>query len=570
MRTMLRSKVTLLFMMLGMLLAIPAIALADQVTNNLDNTVDSSLETMNLTVGGANGSAKIYVKAANTYVTDPTTGTTAPDGKNGCNLTGTSTLAVSATSNNTGVATVSQSSPSITGCDDPKLENNFAIANGVTLTVTPVAQGSTTITVSGPGSITVGGETRHFDYLANFTVNVAAAPVTNHAPAVSFAAQDASGNEGSELTTSGAFSDEDDDPLTLTQVSGAGTVDTDNGDGTWSWSHTPNDQGGGTVVVRASDGTDTVTDTFDWSAANVAPTATESFESPVNEGSSFNLALNNPSDPSSADTTAGFTYAFDCGSGYGPFGSSSSTSCSTDDNGTRNVGAKIQDKDNGVTEYTGTVTANNVAPTITNISASVQNILSGKNVSFTGAATDPSSVDTAAAFSWQWSKDGGAYAAGSNPFSTSFSTCGSHSVSAKATDKDGGTSAAVSSDSVNVYNASFAPPVDAAPYVNTVQKGRVIPVKISVSCNGNIANLLPSIQLLTGDKTDGSETTADEIETYTVSSADTTGVMRAADGGYIYNLRVPDVANAYYTVRVNPFGGSNASSNMYALLKTRK
>jgi hypothetical protein len=46
--------------------------------------------------------------------------------------------------------------------------------------------------------------------------------------------------------------------------------------------------------------------------------------------------------------------------------------------------------------------------------------------------------------------------------------------------------------------------------------------------------------------------------------------MRTIDGGYIYNLQVPNVANETYSIRVNPFGGSNASSNMFALLKTRK
>jgi hypothetical protein len=92
------------------------------------------------------------------------------------------------------------------------------------------------------------------------------------APQVSSAAANASGNEGSALTTSGAFSDADgNSSLTITKVTGAGTV-TDNGDGTWSWSHTPPDNGSGTVVVQASDGEHTpATDSFDWSAANVPP-----------------------------------------------------------------------------------------------------------------------------------------------------------------------------------------------------------------------------------------------------------------------------------------------------------
>jgi hypothetical protein len=63
------------------------------------------------------------------------------------------------------------------------------------------------------------------------------------------------------------------------------------------------------------------------------------------------LSLSSPQDPSAADTVAGFTYGFDCGSGYGAFGPSAGISCPTVDVGTLSVGAKIRDKDGGVTEY---------------------------------------------------------------------------------------------------------------------------------------------------------------------------------------------------------------------------
>jgi Thrombospondin type 3 repeat len=65
----------------------------------------------------------------------------------------------------------------------------------------------------------------------------------SYAPASSTAAADATGNEGDQLGTSGAFSDGDgNNTLSISKVSGAGTV-TPNADGTWSWSHTPADQG---------------------------------------------------------------------------------------------------------------------------------------------------------------------------------------------------------------------------------------------------------------------------------------------------------------------------------------
>jgi hypothetical protein len=294
---------------------------------------------------------------------------------------------------------------------------------------------------------------------------------------------------------------------------------------------------------RTVDEGQTATNTGTWSDANAGDTVTLS-------ASVGNVTKNDNG-----------TWSWSYGTTDGPANSQTVTITATDNHAASN-------------NTTFGLTVNNVAPTVSSVSASAQNALSGKNVTFTGTATDVSSVDQAAGFFWKWSEDGGTFgsygAQSANTFTASFSSCGSHHVSAVAKDKDNGESAAVDSGSVNVYNASFAPPVDTAPYVNTVQKGRVIPVKISVGCATNLTGLQPSIQLLSGDKTDGSETTTDEIETYSVSSADSGVVMRTADGGYIYNLRVPDVANAYYTVRVNPFGGSNASSNMYALLKTRK
>jgi hypothetical protein len=112
------------------------------------------------------------------------------------------------------------------------------------------------------------------------------------------------------------------------------------------------------ITVRVTDvGGLTAEDTTQVTIKNVAPTATFSAPAGADAGFAFALSLTSPSDPSSADTTAGFTYAFDCGdgSGYGTFGSASTTSCPTTDVGTRTVGAKIQDKDGGVTTYSATV-----------------------------------------------------------------------------------------------------------------------------------------------------------------------------------------------------------------------
>jgi len=111
-----------------------------------------------------------------------------------------------------------------------------------------------------------------------------------------------------------------------------------------------------TVGVQVTDDAGaTATDTATINVKNVPPTATFTAPATASAGFPFELSLTSPHDVSAADTAAGFTYAFDCGSGYGAFGSTATATCSTSDAGARSVGAKIRDKDSGVTEYRGTV-----------------------------------------------------------------------------------------------------------------------------------------------------------------------------------------------------------------------
>jgi len=88
---------------------------------------------------------------------------------------------------------------------------------------------------------------------------------------------------------------------------------------------------------------------------NVPPTATFGAPAAASAGVPFLLSLSSPHDPSAADTAEGFTYAFDCGDGYGAFGTDASQTCSATDVGTLSVGAKIRDKDGGVTVYSASV-----------------------------------------------------------------------------------------------------------------------------------------------------------------------------------------------------------------------
>ena len=137
-------------------LLLAAVAYADDISNNLDTTVDALAETMPLNVGGSTGTTSLYVTPRN------------GDGKNGCNLTGSTTLVLSVSTSDAAVATVSPTSVTFGSCSDTR-----------TLTVTPHHAGSATISVSQVSNATGGT----FNLLpATFTVTVA--PPPNTAPTI--------------------------------------------------------------------------------------------------------------------------------------------------------------------------------------------------------------------------------------------------------------------------------------------------------------------------------------------------------------------------------------------------
>ena len=126
------------------------LALADDVTNTLDQRPGSQLETMNLEAGGAAGTTEVTVVARN------------GDSFNGCNIPSGGSLTVNLNSSDTTKATVSPARITFTGCGAPE-----------TVTVTPVAHGSSTISLTFHASQGTSGS---FNYQpASFTASVAAA-----------------------------------------------------------------------------------------------------------------------------------------------------------------------------------------------------------------------------------------------------------------------------------------------------------------------------------------------------------------------------------------------------------
>jgi hypothetical protein len=205
-----------------------------------------------------------------------------------------------------------------------------------------------------------------------------------------------------------------------------------------------------TVALRVSDDDTSVIDTATVTVSNVAPTAT--FIAPaVNEGSNIVLSLTSPYDPSSVDTAAGFEYAFDCGSGYGSWSSTSTASCPTTDYGTRNVKAKIRDQDLAETEYTATVTINDVLPTSVNGGGPYTSI-AGAPVAITGSATCVP-VDTCT-FTWDLDGDAAYDDATGTSASYTWNTIGIYVIGLKVTDNDGNPVTATAS--VNIGGATHS------------------------------------------------------------------------------------------------------------------
>jgi len=403
----------------------------------------------------------------------------------------------------------------------------------------------------------------------------------SYPPAVLTAAADKAGNEGAELQTSGAFSDADGNPtLSITKVSGAGTV-TDNGDGTWSWSHTPADSGSGTVTVNASDGehTDAI-DTFNWSAANVAPTASLGNNGAVDEGSPATVSFSGQSDPSSVDTAAGFHYAYSCtnsslaSAAYANSGTTASTSCTYYDNGSYTVKARIIDKDDGYTEYTTTVTVDNATPTITSAAFTSPVTCGANNATLHIVFTDPGTLDTWTA-KVDWNNDGDYTDTGENigsvtsPFDASHTfTAGMHTVKVQVTDDDSGGSNEPTPPVTVDYNlTSIQQPVNDTGHgqnPSVFKYGSTIPVKVEVTdCDGSHpSNLALNVKY---SKT-SSATPPGDTEVVPTSQADLGNQMRFSDPLYVLQLSSKAVTNdssSGYTLFVNiPSTGQSTQANI--------
>jgi Ca2+-binding RTX toxin-like protein len=235
---------------------------------------------------------------------------------------------------------------------------------------------------------------------------------------------------------------------------------------------TPDDNGSYEVTLRATDkdgGVGTTTATI--AVTSVAPTAAVSGPTAGTEGTGVPLTAS-ATDPSAADTAAGFTFAWavsrsrDGGATFQPYtaGSGAAFTLNPDDDGTYRVSVAATDKD-GVTGPAATVlvTVAGAAPT-PSIGGASATSPEGTAIDLTASATDPGSADTAAGFTYTWGvkRNGAAYATGSGAaFTFTPDDNGTYTVTLTAADKDGLTGTAIAT--VAVTNVAPTPAITSAP-----------------------------------------------------------------------------------------------------------
>ena len=298
-------------------------------------------------------------------------------------------------------------------------------------------------------------------------------------------------NEGSSATNSGTF-DDPQGPATVTLTASLGTMTRDDSTGTWSWSYTPADGPSGptTVTITATDdGGLTATTTFTLTVNNVAPTASitgvpASGHSP--EGTVISLG-STVTDPSPVDTAAGFTYAWSVTKNGAAFasGTAASFSFTPDDNGTYVVTLTATDKDGGISAPSqATILVDNVAPTA-GVSGPSDGVR-GQARTFTLTASDPSSVDQAAGFTFAVTWGDGTSQTVTGPSGTAvshvYTASSTYNVQVTATDKDGSTStSATTTDTITAValEADSSDPSKTALFVGGTTAADTITIKPS-------------------------------------------------------------------------------------------
>lgn len=487
-----------------MLVGVVGTSYADDVSNNLDASVDAVAEVMPLTAGGSDGTTQLYVIPKN------------GDGKNGCNIQGGETFSVSVTSSNTAVATVSPSSLSFTSCPGTR-----------TVTVTPQGEGSASITIAQTANNT--GGTFNVRSAA-FDVNVSRPPNTPPTVALAGVTGGASYNKGSVPGATCEVTDAEDGnssfPATLSAVTGPYASD---GIGQQEASCSYTDGGPGSGLTAVASQTYNIVDPTAPSIEPVLdPAAPDGNNGWYTGDVSLSWGVDEPESPNSVQKTgcvdqnitddqAETTY--DC-SATSAGGSSGPVSVSVKRDATEPSVGLVGGPAHGASYYFGSVPA----------------------ASTCSASDDLSGVVGVCSLS--------GYSA----------AVGSHTVTATASDEAGNNGSASSSYTVLAWNLSgFYSPVDMGGVYNTVKGGSTVPLKFELFAGPTELTGTAAVASFKTQKISCSGTSLeDPIEVTTTGGTslryDTTG------GQFIQNWKTPTGAGTCYTATVTAADGSAATA----------
>ncbi|MEY2515292.1 MAG: hypothetical protein QOJ89_2650 [bacterium] len=484
------------------------VALADQVYNNLDGSIDAAAEQMALNVGGVDKSTTFSVNP-----NDPS------DLENGCNFKGAGidTLTANVTSSNPAVATVGDSVLTFTG-------NGCGVSAG--LSVHPVSAGTSTITLS-QGSINTTDGT--YSYAAATFVVTVSGPA-NTAPSVSITGvgNGASYNKGSVPSAVCNVTDAEDGvssfPATLGPITGPYASD---GIGSREASCAYIDAGGLTASSSVT-----------YSIVDPTPPA-------------ISHVLN----PASADGANGW-YTSDVSLAWTVAEPESPNSVQA----TGCVDQSIT-VDQVATTYSCSATSAGGAAGPSNVTIK-RDATAPANIQFVGGPaaggnyfpiTVPSQPTCSA-------DDATSGVAGCVVTGYSAAT-GSHTMTATATDNAGNATTVTRTYNVRVFTLSgFFAPVDMGGVVNTVKGGSTVPLKFTVVDEGVVQTSTSVVATFRQTKVNCTTTAVlDDIEIVSTGGTalryDTTGAQ------FIQNWQTPKLAGNCYVATVTFIDGQSISAN---------